>query len=205
MKRQILVATTNPGKVKELRAMLDEEIEWLGLSDVAAMPEVEEDGATFAENARKKATTYAQLSGLWTLSDDSGLVVDALGGEPGVHSARYSGATGVDRPTLDRLNIETLLKNLKEVPPENRQARFVCYLCLASPEKVLVETHGAFEGRIIDHAQGEQGFGYDPIFWVPQLQKTVAQLESSQKNRLSHRGQAMTKFKPLLQDLLAQK
>ena len=203
MKQQILVATTNPGKVKELRALLDEGIEWLGLSDVPDMPEVEEDGATFAENARKKATIYAKMSGLWTLSDDSGLVVDALGGEPGVHSARYSGATGVDRPTLDRLNIEALLKNLKDVPPENRQARFVCYICLASPEKVLIETQGAFEGCIIDTPQGEQGFGYDPIFWVPPLQKTVAQLESGQKNSLSHRGQAIAMLKPLLQELLA--
>ncbi len=202
MKRQILVATTNPGKIRELREILDLDVQWLGLSEVPPMPEVREDGATFAENARKKATTYARLSGLWTLSDDSGLVIDALQGEPGVFSARYSGATGVDRATLDRLNMEAVLKKLTGVPEDRRSARFVCHVCLASPQEVLLETHGVFEGRIIDTPKGSQGFGYDPIFWVPQLQKTVAQLNPAEKNARSHRGQAIARLKPLLQALL---
>jgi len=196
--RKILVASTNPGKLKELREMLRGDIDWVGLGDFPDIPEIEEDGATFAENARKKAIGYAKATGLWTLADDSGLVIDALGGRPGVKSARFSGAKDKDRKVVDRKNFEKVLKLLEDVPKGKRQARFVCCLCLASPEKVLIETEGKLEGVIIDEPAGENGFGYDPIFFVPKLNKTVAQLVSEEKNTISHRGNAIRKLKPLL-------
>lgn len=206
MARQtILVATTNPGKVRELRAMLDADVQWKGLSDVPALAEVEEDGATFAENARKKATEYAQATGLWTLADDSGLVVDALGGAPGVKSARFCDdiSPGADRKLIDRRNIAELLERLKGVPAEKRAARFVCFLCLASPNEVLIETQGKVEGRIVDEPAGANGFGYDPVFFLPHLGKTVAQLPDAEKNAISHRGNAIARLKPLLNQILA--
>jgi len=202
--KAILVATTNPGKVRELRAMLGGEVEWKSLADFPTVGEVKEDGATFAENARKKACGYAEATGLWTLADDSGLVVDALGGAPGVNSARFSGerAKGADRKLLDRRNMDKVLSLLQGVPAEKRTARFVCCLCLASPEKVLIETQGSLEGIIIDQPAGIGGFGYDPIFYVPQLGKTVAQLDEEEKNAISHRGNAIRKLRPLLDELL---
>ena len=201
----ILVATTNPGKVRELRAMLGDEVQWKSLADFPGVGEVKEDGATFAENARKKALGYARATGLWTLADDSGLVVDALGGAPGVNSARFSGARaeGADRKVVDRRNMEKVLSLLQGVPREKRTARFVCCLCLAGPERVLVETRGTLEGIITEEPAGAGGFGYDPVFLVPQLGKTVAELGDQEKNAISHRGNAMRQFKPLLKELLA--
>jgi XTP/dITP diphosphohydrolase len=200
--RKILVASTNPGKLKELREMLDGDIEWVSLSDFPNIGEIEEDGKTFAENARKKAIGYAKATGLWTLADDSGLVIDALGGQPGVKSARFAGAKVKDRKIIDRKNFEKVLNLLKNVPREKRSARFVCCLCLASSEKVLIETEGTLEGIIIDKPAGENGFGYDPIFFVPKLNKTVAQLAGEEKNAISHRGQAIRRLKPQLEGLL---
>jgi XTP/dITP diphosphohydrolase len=202
MKRKILVASTNPGKIAELRAMLGSEIDWLGLADFEGVGEIEEDGATFAENARRKAIGYAQATGVWTIADDSGLVVDALGGEPGVKSARFSGEKDADRKLLDHKNMTKVLKLLKDVPGEKRTARFVCHLCLASPERILAETEGTLEGFISEEEAGENGFGYDPIFFVPGLNKTVAQLMREEKNAISHRGNAIRKLKPLLDKLL---
>jgi XTP/dITP diphosphohydrolase len=196
--RKILVASTNPGKLRELREMLGGDIEWVGLSDFPGISEIEEDGKTFAENARKKAIGYAKVTGLWTLADDSGLVIDALGSEPGVKSARFAGAKDKDRKVVDRKNFEKVLRLLKGVPKEKRQARFVCRLCLASPQKVLAETQGELEGVIIDEPAGENGFGYDPIFFVPSRNKTVAQLTAEEKNAISHRGSAIRKLKSLL-------
>jgi XTP/dITP diphosphohydrolase len=202
--KRILVATTNPGKVRELRALLGDQVQWQSLADFPGLAEVKEDGATFAENARKKALGYAKATGLWTLADDSGLVVDALGGAPGVNSARFSGerAPGADRKVIDRRNMEKLLSLLQGVPTEKRTARFVCCLCLASPERVLLETQGALEGRIAEEPAGTGGFGYDPVFLVPQLGQTVAQLGENEKNAISHRGNAMRRLKPLLEELL---
>jgi XTP/dITP diphosphohydrolase len=202
MKRKILVASTNPGKSAELRAMLDADVEWLSLSDFEGIAEIEEDGATFAENARKKAAGYAKATGLWTIADDSGLVVDALDGAPGVKSARFSGEKEPDRTLLDHKNMAKVLKLLESVPAEKRTTRFVCCLCLASPEKVLAETEGKLEGLISAEPVGENGFGYDPIFFVPDLNKTVAQLTPEEKNAISHRGNAIRKLKPLLDKLL---
>ena len=202
--KEILVATGNPGKIVEIRAMLEADVRWLGLSDLPPMAEIAEDGTTFAENARKKALGYAKVTGLWTLADDSGLVVDALGGGPGVKSARFSGEKpkDADRTLIDHRNIAKTLELLKGVPEEKRTARFVCRLCLASPERVLIETEGTLEGLITDREIGQNGFGYDPIFFVPHLNKTVAQLTAEEKNAISHRGNAIRKLKPLLDELL---
>ncbi len=202
MKREILVASTNPGKIAELRAMLGADVQWLSLSDFETIAEVKEDGLTFAENARKKAIGYAKATGLWTIADDSGLVIDALGGEPGVKSARFSGEKEADRKLLDRKNMTKVLGLLEGVPREKRTARFVCHLCLASPGKILIETKGELEGLIAESQIGENGFGYDPIFFVPNLNKTVAQLSREEKNAISHRGNAIRKLKPLLNSLL---
>ena len=205
--QSILVATTNPGKIAEIEAMLGGQIRWLGLADVFSIDEIAEDGATFAENARKKALGYAKASGLWTIADDSGLVVDALEGAPGVKSARFSGERppGADRPLIDHRNMAKVLDLLKGVPQDRRTARFVCCLCLASPKKVLIETEGTVEGLISEKAIGTNGFGYDPIFFVPHLQKTVAQLTREEKNAISHRGNAIRKLKPLLEQLLRER
>ncbi len=200
--KKIVVASTNPGKLKELKAMLDLDVEWLSLSDFGDIPEVVEDGQTFEENARKKALGYAKETGLWTIADDSGLCIDALGGAPGVNSARFSGEKQKDRTLLDHKNMAKVLELMKDVPREKRTARFVCHLCLAAPGKVLLETTGSLEGTITTEEIGDNGFGYDPIVFVPQLSKTVAQLTPEQKNKISHRGNAIRKLKPLLSDLL---
>ena len=202
MKQKILVATTNPGKIAELSAMLDIGVELVGLAEVGEVANIEEDGETFAENARKKAIGYAKATGLWTIADDSGLVVDALDGAPGVRSSRFSGVKDKDRTLLDHKNMAKLLGLLEGVPFEKRTARFVCALCLASPQKILAETEGTLEGVIAEREIGENGFGYDPIFFVPHLQKTVAQLTPDEKNAISHRGNAIRRLKPKIQELL---
>ena len=203
-RRRILVATTNPGKIAELRAMLDLDVEWAGLADFPGIGEIKENGLIFAENARKKAIGCAKATGLWTIADDSGLVIDALDGAPGIESARFSGEKNADRTLLDRKNIAKVLKLLKAVPAEKRTARFVCSLCLASPNQILIETQGTLEGFIAEKEFGQNGFGYDPIFFIPNLKKTVAQLTPEQKNAISHRGSAIRKIKPLLIELLKQ-
>jgi len=200
--KKILIATTNPGKIAELSAMLDADVSWVNLSDFKDVGEIREDGQTFAENARKKAIGYAKATGLWTIADDSGLVIDAIGGQPGVKSARFSGAKDKERTLIDHKNIAKVLKLLEGVPKEKRTAKFVCCLCLASPEKVLIETEGMLEGIIIDEPVGKNGFGYDPIFFVPKLNKTVAQMDADEKNAISHRGNAIRKLRPLLNKLL---
>jgi XTP/dITP diphosphohydrolase len=202
--RQILVATTNPGKIAELKALLGGDVRWLTLADVQKIDEIAEDGATFAANARKKALGYAEASGLWTIADDSGLVIDALGGAPGVKSARFSGEklAGDKRTLIDHRNITKVLSLLQGVAQNKRTARFVCSLCLASPQEVLIETEGTLEGVIATSEIGSNGFGYDPILFVPALNKTVAQLTSEQKNAISHRGNAIRRLRPLLDELL---
>lgn len=178
--------------------MLDFDIQWKSLTDFPGIKEVEEDGKTFDENAAKKALGYAKQTGLLTLADDSGLVVDCLGGLPGVNSARFSGVKEKNRGLLDHKNMEKLLDLLKDVPDEKRTARFVCSLCLAQPDKIIFETKGSLEGVIIRKEQGENGFGYDPVFYVPDMKQTVAQMDSVGKNKISHRGRAIRNLKPFL-------
>jgi len=202
MKHKIVVASTNPGKLAELKAMLAGDIEWVSLADFDGIEEVAEDGETFAENARKKALGYAKATGLWVIADDSGLCIDALDGQPGVKSARFSGEKENDSKLLDYKNMTKALKLLEAVPQNKRTARFVCYLCLATPEKVLIETKGTLEGLITTKQAGCNGFGYDPIFFVTNLNKTVAELTAEEKNAISHRGSAIRELQPLLKTLL---
>lgn len=202
--KTILVATGNPGKLVEISAMLDIPARWLTLKDFPPIQEVEEDGQTFEENARKKALGYAAQTGLWTLADDSGLAVDALDGAPGVISARFCGGSPstTDRKTIDRLNYEKVLDLLRKKPKAPRTARFVCCLCLASPQEIMLEARGQCEGLILDAPRGDNGFGYDPVFFVPAMNRTIAELTTEEKNTISHRGNALGKFKPLLKNLI---
>jgi XTP/dITP diphosphohydrolase len=203
--RQILIATTNKGKFAELSAMLEADVEWVSLADFPNIPEVMEDGTTFAENACKKALGYAKATGIWTIADDSGLMIDALGGAPGINSARFSGEKlpGEDRRLIDHRNIAKVLELLKHMPKEKRTARFMCSICLASPEKVLAQTEGSWEGIIAYEEHGTSGFGYDPIMYIPSFKKTVGQLSAPQKDKCSHRALAVRRFKPILESLLA--
>jgi XTP/dITP diphosphohydrolase len=200
--QRLLVATKNPGKLKEYREMLNElgEIEWLSLWDVGlGEMEVEETGDTFESNARLKSEAYSQASGLITLSDDSGLVVDALNGEPGVYSARYGGLS----LTSDRQRYELLLKNLEGVVPEKRTARFECIVAITSPGKETEFSVGRVEGHIGFGPRGENGFGYDPVFQLPDG-RMLAELPSEEKNPISHRGLALEAALPILRRLLAE-
>ena len=192
---RLLVATSNPGKVMEYRELLGE----LGL-DVEGMelhPEVqlpEEKGSTYQENAELKALTAARSSGLVTLADDSGLGVDALDGRPGVHSARFGGA-GKDDPG----RCLHLLERMEGLPPGRRGATFTCVISVATPQGEVRSVCGEVRGRILDRPRGEGGFGYDPLFLLPELGQTFAELDRKQKNRLSHRGLAVARLRGLLQ------
>lgn len=204
---KILVATTNPGKLAELSKMLSSvgtDIEWVSLREFPNAGEVEEDGDTFCANARKKAIGYARATGLWTIADDSGLVIDALGGDPGVYSARYAAdeCNSNDRKIIDTANYKKALRLLKDTPPPERTARFKCCLCLADDNEILLEAEGTVEGVITEAPVGDNGFGYDPIFYIPELKRTAAQLEDHEKNRISHRGNAIARLKPHLETLL---
>jgi len=188
---RLLFASSNPHKADEVRAILAARV---AVDDLSVLPDVPpepvEDGATFADNARIKAVYYAQVTGRWCLADDSGLEVDALDGAPGVHSARYAG-TGSTRPQRDQANNGLLLERLAGVPAERRTARFVCAMCLAAPDgRVVAETRGTVEGRIGTTPRGTNGFGYDPLFEIPDRGCTSAELPPEVKNTLSHRGKA---------------
>jgi XTP/dITP diphosphohydrolase len=189
----ILLATHNPGKLREIRQIAGRprDWEWIGLDAFPDIPEAIEDGATFSANARKKALHYADASGLLTLADDSGLEVDALGGSPGVHSARYAGA-----PKDDQRNNAKLIDALHGVPAEQRTARFRCAMAFARPGEVMCETDGCVEGRIVDSPRGANGFGYDPHFWVDECGCTTAELAPADKNAISHRGKALAAILP---------
>ncbi len=205
-RRTLVLATGNPGKLREIRAALGSlPVRVIGLAETKDIPPPEEHGATFAENARDKARYYARATGLWSLADDSGLVVDALNGAPGVRSARYAAdrcPAGADRKTRDAANNAKLLAELDGVAAADRTARFICRLALADPQRVLLETAGSVDGLIARQPRGENGFGYDPIFFVPDLGCAAAELSARQKNRSSHRGKAVRRFTTLLRDLL---
>lgn len=188
----MLLATGNPHKLEEVRAVLEPlGIRVLGLGDVGGdFPEPDENGETFEENARIKATVYARMTGRTCLADDSGLEVDALGGDPGVHSAYFAGRDG-SRAERDARNNRLLLEKLLGVRSEQRTARFVCTMCLAKPDgTVLAESRGHFPGVIIDAPRGTNGFGYDPLLYLPEEGRTSAELSADEKNARSHRGHA---------------
>ena len=194
--RKLLVASGNPGKLREYRQLLgDIPYQLVSLTDFGITEEVEETGETFAENSLLKSTTYARLSATLTLSDDSGLEVDALNGEPGVHTARYGGDPNAS--DLDRVHL--LLRNLEGVPWERRTARFRCFLSITDPTRSLREGSnslllvGSVAGMIQYQPEGGEGFGYDPVFYLPSYGKTIAQLPLEEKNWMSHRGDAARK------------
>lgn len=198
---ELLVATTNRGKLAEIEAHLQgSPLRVVPLDRLATWPEVAEDGATFEENALKKARALAAFSGMPTLADDSGLEVDALGGAPGVHSARYSGEEADDRK-----NNEKLLRELAGVPRERRTARFVCVLALCLPgdgERRERLFRGECEGWIAFAPRGENGFGYDPVFFYPPFGKTLGEVDRETKGRVSHRGKALQRLVKSLPTLL---
>jgi len=184
MINEVVLATGNKGKAKEFSKLLEGVFgNVISLSDIGSPPEVVEDGLTFRDNALKKARTIAQYSGKLTLADDSGLVVDALNGRPGVYSARYSG-----EGATDKTNIEKLLAELGDNP--DRKARFVCVLALVDPNGEELVIEGFCEGVILDKPRGEGGFGYDPVFYLPDREKTMAEVDPEIKNRISHRAKA---------------
>jgi XTP/dITP diphosphohydrolase len=197
--RRLLVATHNKGKVAEYADILgDRPIAWLTLDEAGVVDDVPETGATFQANAILKATAYARQTGLMTLADDSGLEVDALDGRPGVLTARYGGP-GLSATERYRL----LLAELDDIPPDQRAARFHCVVALAGPDGAILGTaDGVCEGVIALEPAGDGGFGYDPVFFIPDLGLTMAQLAPEVKHAISHRGRAVRAIAPLLHSLL---
>jgi XTP/dITP diphosphohydrolase len=197
----VLLATRNPGKLAELRRMLDgadvPDITVLGLADVREFPEEPETGATFAENALAKARDAAKATGLAAVADDSGLAVDALGGMPGVLSARWAGRHGDDRA-----NLELVLGQLADVPDDRRGAAFVCAAALVVPGGEEIVVHGEWAGRLARAPRGSNGFGYDPIFVPDGDTRTSAELTPQEKDAQSHRGRALRALLPHLRALV---
>jgi len=196
--KRILVATSNPGKLRDFAgAAAPHGIEIASIPNFTSLPVVAEDGLTFEANARKKAEAYSRyLPGEIVLADDSGLQVDALGGAPGIHSARYAAEKPelADNNTGDPANNARLLRELKEVPAEKRTARFVCVIAAARDGQTLKVFRGQAQGVILDNPRGTNGFGYDPLFYFPQIQKTFAELSADEKAKYSHRGAAFRQF-----------
>ncbi len=192
MTQRIILASTNRGKLQELQRLFadSDAFEFV----LAPEPlEVAETGASFAQNARLKAIESARYFGAPCLADDSGLVIDALGGRPGIYSARYA--------DTDEARIARVLAEMQEIPPDRRQAAFVCAMCLAYPDQCVIEVEGRCEGAIADAPTGEGGFGYDPIFWVPTFGCTFAELTPDDKDRISHRAIAALQLKQILAQL----
>jgi len=194
---KLLIATNNSGKQKEIKSLLNDlEIQLITPSDIGLVLDVDEDGSTYKENAAKKAISFAQTSGLIALADDTGLEVDALDSAPGLYSARYApqpDATDADRRAY-------LLKNL-QTQPQPWTARFICVIAIATPEGDLQFTEGICSGEIILHERGEFGFGYDPIFLLPSVGNTMAELSMIEKNRLSHRAKAVLAASSILKTI----
>ncbi|TYO98797.1 XTP/dITP diphosphohydrolase [Geothermobacter ehrlichii] len=196
---KLVIATKNRGKLEEIGKILaDWPFEIVSLAEFTDLPEVVEDGATFADNAEKKAATIARATGHLTLADDSGLVVEALGGAPGVHSARYAGPEASDAD-----NNRKLLTALAEVP-EPRRAAFVCDIALCTPAGDCWHFTGRLEGEILQTARGSGGFGYDPLFYMEDHGCTLAEMPLERKNAISHRGQALRVMLQALPDILSQ-
>ncbi len=194
--RTLLLATTNRHKLDEYRAIFSTlPFTLLSLADIRLDMDVEETGTTFLENAELKAHAYAQASNMLSLADDSGLEIDALGGEPGVYSARFA---GVNTPYEERFRL--IFERMQGIPQSQRTARFRCVISVAEPSGYCRSVEGVMEGVIADAARGVHGFGYDPIFLLPELGKTSAELPPEQKNSISHRGRAARKARELLEN-----
>jgi XTP/dITP diphosphohydrolase len=197
--RKILIATSNPGKLRDFAgAAVRHGVEIAGIPDFSSLPAVVEDGITFEANARKKAEAYSGfVPGEMVVADDSGLEIDALHGAPGVHSARYAAdqPDKADANTGDEANNARVLRDLKGVPEAHRTGRFVCVLAAARDGRTLATFRGTAEGIILNAPRGKNGFGYDPLFYFPDIQKTFAELTAEEKSKYSHRGAA---FRQLL-------
>lgn len=192
--REIIIATKNAGKVKDFETLFSPKgFKVTSLLDFPEIEDVEETGVTFAENATLKAETISSALNKPVIADDSGLAIDALNGEPGVYSARYAGEN-----KDDNANIEKVLQKLHDVPFEKRTARFHCTLAIAVPGKRTELVEGTCEGRILEEKRGENGFGYDPIFFVEKWNCSMAELTKEQKNQISHRANALQKLAPLI-------
>jgi len=196
--RRVLIATSNAGKLRDFAgAARTHGIEIAGIPDFSSLPLAVEDGSTFEENARKKAEQYSvYVPGELVVADDSGLEIDALSGAPGVHSARYAADEPhlADANTDDELNNARVLRELKDVVWHKRTGRFVCVLAAARDGKTVAMFRGSAEGVILDAPRGTNGFGYDPLFYFPQIQKTFAELSAEEKAKYSHRGAAFRAF-----------
>jgi len=194
---KLLLATTNRGKIREYRHLLDGlPFELVTPDEVGVKIDVEENHPSYEENARMKATAYAGASRLITLADDSGVEVDALDGEPGIRSARAAGEEANDEDRIGHL-----LSRLKHVPWEKRTAHFKCVIAIATPEGRVELCHGECQGLIAFEPSGDNGFGYDPVFYLPELEKTMAELPLDMKNQISHRGKAARKAYQILEQL----
>jgi len=198
MKHRIIFATGNAGKMREIRLILgDLGCQIWSMKEAGADPEIVEDGETFAENAEIKARAVWDCTGDIVLADDSGLVVDYLNGEPGVYSARYMG-----EDTSYEIKNRNLIERLKDARGDARGARFVCNIAAVLPDGRVIHTEETMEGRIADEPAGSEGFGYDPILWLPEYGMTSAQLTIEQKNQVSHRGKALEAMKAELKKVL---
>ncbi|MDD2401820.1 MAG: XTP/dITP diphosphatase [Clostridia bacterium] len=198
MSFKLVVATRNKGKIKEIGKMLkDVNIEVLSLEDFSNIPEIEETGTTFLENALSKARVVSEVTNCLTLADDSGLEVDALRGQPGVYSARFAGEHSDD----DKNNFK-LLKLMDGVPFEKRTARFVSVIAIMTPEGKSYYTKGFCEGHILKQLRGTGGFGYDPLFYIAEIKKTMAEIDLEEKNKISHRGKALKEAISILRGFL---
>jgi len=194
--KELVIATTNKKKKRELAGLLNGlRVRILTLDDFAKIPAVREDKKTFRENAVKKAVVLSRHTGRLTLAEDSGLEVKALGGAPGVRSARFAGPA-----KSDSANVAKLLRSLKGLPLSKRQARFVCFAAIADNGRLIKVVNGSVSGLISLEPKGKSGFGYDPVFYYPPLKKNFAQLAPSLKNRISHRYKALRKVKKILQE-----
>lgn len=192
--KKIIFATGNENKMKEIRQIMEDlPVEILSLKQAGITADIVEDGTTFEENALIKAKAIAEITGEIVLADDSGLEIDALNKEPGIYSARYMG-----EDTSYRIKNQNLIERLEGVAEEKRTARFVCAIAAAFPEGEVLTTIGTIEGRIAHEEKGENGFGYDPIFYVPEFGCTTAELSEEEKNRISHRGNALRAMKEKL-------
>jgi XTP/dITP diphosphohydrolase len=201
--RKLLIATSNPGKLRDFAGAAQRHgVEIAGVPGFSSLPSVVEDGLTFEANARKKAEAYSQhVPGEIVVADDSGLEVDALKGAPGVHSARYAAPDLENKQPHeasanmdDKANNARVLRELKDIPRAQRSGRFVCVLAAARDGKTLATFRGTSEGVILDSPRGTHGFGYDPLFYFPQIEKTFAELSAEEKSKYSHRGAAFRKF-----------
>lgn len=196
--KKIVFATGNQGKLREVKKILaDLNVDIVSMKEEGIQIDVDENGTTFAENAQIKATAIGAHTDAIVLADDSGLVIDALNGEPGIYSARYLG-----EDTSYRIKNQNLIDRLEGVPDEKRTAHFVCAIAAALPDGTVLHTEGTIEGIIGYEERGENGFGYDPIFYVPKLGKTTAELTDDEKNAISHRGSALEKMKVLLREYI---